>query len=269
MLTQHQVQELSIDYTNCNGVGDDFVPVPDKYVHASFKSSSNTTSRPQWKSPSRTVTPQFGVDQEDTPVCTIQFTLPNPIGSPVYLYYRLTNFYQNHRRYVKSLQLDQLKGKFVDNSTIGSSSCNPLQTGRDDIAYYPCGLIANSIFNDTINSPTLVSSAGGQTAKNYSMTNKGVAWSSDLDLYGKTAYKNNEVLPPPNWQKRFPDGYTDENPIPDLSTYEEFAVWMRTAGLPTFSKLALRNDHDVMPAGTYEIEIYDCKRQPVRSRNEC
>jgi len=32
---------------------------------------------------------------------------------------------------------------------------------------------------------------------------------------------------------------------------------MRTAGLPTFSKLALRNDHDVMTAGTYQIQISD------------
>lgn len=90
------------------------------------------------------------------------------------------------------------------------------------------------------------------------MTTKGIAWASDLQLYQKTKYQNSDVLPPPNWQTRYPDGYTDNNPIPDLSTYEEFAVWMRTAGLPTFSKLARRNDDDVMPAGTYTIEIYDC-----------
>jgi len=30
---------------------------------------------------------------------------------------------------------------------------------------------------------------------------------------------------------------------------------MRTAGLPTFSKLALRNPDEVMKAGTYQIDI--------------
>lgn len=30
---------------------------------------------------------------------------------------------------------------------------------------------------------------------------------------------------------------------------------MRTAGLPTFSKLALRNDKDVMGAGRYQVDI--------------
>lgn len=203
--------------------------------------------------------PGYGVQQDNANVCTLQFTLPNDIGPPVYLYYRLTNFYQNHRRYVKSLELDQLKGHFVSNGTISSSACNPLRLGAGGKAYYPCGLIANSIFNDTILSPTIVSSSGGQSTENYSMTTNGIAWASDLQLYGKTKYTNDQVLPPPNWEARYPDGYTEENPIPDLSTYEEFAVWMRTAGLPTFSKLARRNDNDRMPAGTYSIDIYDCR----------
>lgn len=248
------VQELVIDYTDCASAPNNFIAIPDGKVQSSFK-SSNSTSRAQWKSERMTVTVPYGVNQSDTPRCTMQFTLPNDIGPPVYLYYRLTNFYQNHRRYVKSLDLSQLKGEFVSNKTIGGSACNPLKTGDGGKAYYPCGLIANSVFNDTINSPTQVSSSGGQSPHDYKMTNQGIAWSSDLRLYGKTAYKNSDVLPPPNWHSRYPDGYTDENPIPDLSKYEEFAVWMRTAGLPTFSKLALRNDHDVMPAGTYQIAI--------------
>jgi hypothetical protein len=34
-------------------------------------------------------------------------------------------------------------------------------------------------------------------------------------------------------------------------------VWMRTAGLPTFSKLYQRNDTVAMTSGTYEIIIND------------
>lgn len=192
-------------------------------------------------------------------VCTLQFSIPNDIGPPVYLYYRLTNFYQNHRRYVKSLDTDQLKGNFLSNDTISGSACNPLKTDHNGKAYYPCGLIANSIFNDTINSPVAVNSAGGQTSQQYRMTNDSIAWSSDAELYKKTKYTNEQVSPPPNWAVRYPDGYTDENPIPDLSKYEEFQVWMRTAGLPTFSKLALRNDDETMTAGIYQMDIYDCK----------
>jgi len=119
-------------------------------------------------------------------------------------------------------------------------------------------LIANSLFNDTINNPVALnpphSNADNET---YPMTNKGIAWSSDAELFKKTKYTWDQVMPPPNWHDRYPKGYTAENDIPDLSTYEEFQVWMRAAGLPTFSKLARRNDNDIMKAGVYQIRIFD------------
>lgn len=267
-----QVQELQIDYTDCtrlqatNHAPDGtFGTVPAASVQHHFKSKNATSDAIQvlWNRTIETVAPDVGAPQEGAPVCTLQFTLPNDIGSPVYLYYRLTNFYQNHRRYVKSLDLDQLKGQFVDNNTIANSACNPLKTDANNIAIYPCGLIANSIFNDTIGSPTAVSSSGGQDPSIYQMSRKGIAWASDLQLYKQTAYNNTDVVPPPNWQKRFPNGYDSQHGIPNLSEYEEFAVWMRTAGLPTFSKLARRNDDTVMRAGTYTIRIADCEYQPL------
>ena len=254
------VQELSIDYTNCNSTAtSEFTQIPDSKVFSSFK-SSNTSAKPQWKMErNHKVLPPYSVELE-APVCTIQFSIPNDIGPPVFLYYKLTNFYQNHRRYVKSLDTDQLEGHFVSNSTISNSACNPIKLDPNGKAYYPCGLIANSLFNDTINSPVEHNTAGEQSSETYRMSNNGISWGSDAALYTKTKYNNSQVSPPPNWALRYPDGYTAQNPIPDLSEYEEFQVWMRTAGLPTFSKLALRNDKDVMPRGTYEIRIFDCER---------
>jgi LEM3 (ligand-effect modulator 3) family / CDC50 family len=232
------------------------VDIPDKYFSYSFKSSN--FSRPQWMQEQQSIRPPYSaVNITNTTVCTLQFNIPNNIGPNVYLYYKLTNFYQNHRRYVKSLDTDQLKGNAKSNSTIDGSSCDPLELDHNGKAYYPCGLIANSIFNDTIHSPVRVNPPGGGEPNTFVMTNKSIAWESDASLYKKTKYQPWEVSPPPNWARRFPRGYEDG--IPDLSTYEEFHVWMRTAGLPTFSKLALRNDEDVMNAGTYSIQIYDCK----------
>jgi len=182
------------------------------------------------------------------------------------MYYRLTKFYQNHRRYVKSLDQDQLVGNFVDNSTIDDSDCDPLKLGPGGKAYYPCGLIANSLFNDTLHSPDLVTpTSAGVEAGNatFSMTNQGIAWGSDRNLYKKAPYTVDQVVPPPNWLLQYPDGYNDNFPIPDISTWEEFQVWMRTAGLPTFSKMALRSDNEAMPAGIYEMSIYDCTLFPA------
>jgi hypothetical protein len=251
------VQELIIDYTDCNTTATTgFTAIPDDKVSSSFK-SSNSSVKAQWRRTVNTTHPPYSVELPETPVCTLQFSIPNDIGPPVYLYYRLSNFYQNHRRYVKSLDTDQLKGEALSNSSIDGSSCNPLELDHNGKAYYPCGLIANSIFNDTLNSPVAVNQAGGQSSEQYRMTNKSVAWGSDAALYKKTKYTNQQVSPPPNWRKRYPNGYTDETPIPDLAEYEEFQVWMRTAGLPTFSKLALRNDNETMKQGIYQMEIYD------------
>ena len=253
-----KVQELQIDYTHCNdtNIRAEFSDIPDKYVSHSFKSSNFT--RPQWQRTTASRRPPYStVNITGTPICTLQFNIPNDIGPHVYLYYKLTNFYQNHRRYVKSLDTDQLKGQAKSNGTIDGGACDPLELDPSGKAYYPCGLIANSIFNDTIFSPVLRNQQGGDEARTFVMTNDSIAWDSDASLYKETKYNKFQVSPPPNWQRRYPDGYSDG--IPDLSKYQEFHVWMRTAGLPTFSKLALRNDDAVMKAGTYTLEILDCK----------
>jgi predicted membrane protein len=43
-------------------------------------------------------------------VCLISFNVAQTIPAPVFIYYQLDNFYQNHRRYVKSRSFNQLKG---------------------------------------------------------------------------------------------------------------------------------------------------------------
>jgi hypothetical protein len=56
-----------------------------------------------------------------------------------YFYYKLTNFYQNHRRYVKSRSDEQLR-----NAGTSTGSCHPLEFDADGEVLYPCGLIAVS-----------------------------------------------------------------------------------------------------------------------------
>ena len=227
-----------------------------------FKNNTAGARQPQW---SRNDTYQlFGLSEPrsnvTTPSCILQFDIPEDIGPPVLLYYRLTNFYQNHRRYVKSFDQDQLSGEFRSNDTIGKSDCDPLEIDPDtNKTYYPCGLIANSLFNDTFFSPVALNAAGSNADnQTYTMTDKGIAWASDKDLYKQTTYTYDQVVPPPNWRLQFP-AYNESFPFPDIHTWEQFQVWMRTAGLPTFSKLALRNDTAAMTSGTYQMTIYDCK----------
>lgn len=67
----------------------------------------------------------------------------------VYMYYGLTNFYQNHRRYVRSRDDNQLNGQVMDPSQL-VDDCNPYKTtslNGSSLGYAPCGAIANSLFN--------------------------------------------------------------------------------------------------------------------------
>lgn len=59
------------------------------------------------------------------------------------MYYGLTNYYQNHRRYVKSRDDFQLLGKL---SRTPSSDCAPYDYS-DNKPIAPCGAIANSLFS--------------------------------------------------------------------------------------------------------------------------
>ena len=266
-----QVQEIILDYSHCWDQAPEYPatsPMPSNLVTMNFKKNSSNTDKPDAPTWSRrTITATYqnattGVVHatvENTTQCVLTFPIPNNMDPPVLFYYRLTNFYQNHRRYAKSFDNNQLSGKAVSAGTIHSSDCTPLTTvtvNGTEIPYYPCGLAANSMFNDTFYNPVLLNVAGSQAAnQTYVMqNNSGISWASDKQLYGPSQYNWADVAVPPNWVLRYPNNYSD-NYHPDLENDEPFQVWMRLAGLPTFSKLAQRNDSTTMTAGTYSVNI--------------
>ncbi|EAL69237.1 hypothetical protein DDB_G0276567 [Dictyostelium discoideum AX4] len=175
--------------------------------------------------------------------CTINYTLPTEMESPVYLYYKLDNFYQNHRRYVKSRNDDQLRGiEVTDFSKL--KDCEPLITtdGSEDVnkILVPCGLIANSVFNDSIS----LADASGNLIN---LTKKGIAWQSDIDKKFKN-YPENGV------------GVINFSNFED----EDFIVWMRTAALPDFKKLyRIYHGQNGPLSGTIQIRIDN--KYPVAS----
>lgn len=65
------------------------------------------------------------------------------VQGTIYMYYGLKNFYQNHRRYVKSRDDFQLLGQLSESP---STDCDPFRTiNGKPVA--PCGAIANSLFS--------------------------------------------------------------------------------------------------------------------------
>ncbi|KAF7563054.1 hypothetical protein G7046_g1079 [Stylonectria norvegica] len=237
--------------------------MPDAAIQTAFKTKNGSINAVWGRELGVNVTSISGV-KIPTNRCHLKFYLPENMGPPVLFYYHLTNFYQNHRRYVDSFDNDQLKGSARSYGDIKNSDCTPLYGTKDNNGtqkpYYPCGLIANSMFNDTFTSPELLTPPGQSDNKTvtYLMSNNSdISWGSDKQLYGETKYEPNDVLPPPNWAKRYPNNYTAEQPPPNIKEWEAFQVWMRTAGLPTFSKLYQRNDSQEMEKGTYRITIDD------------
>ncbi|KAJ3201051.1 hypothetical protein HDU82_008409 [Entophlyctis luteolus] len=203
------------------------------------------------------------------------------------MYYRLTDFYQNHRRYVKSFDANQLANIGVSSGSAPpapTSVCSPLSRPSDapsgtyswvpsvggaqsfdaNAIIYPCGLIANSYFSDIIG--PLVNT-GTKASVNFDQS--GIAWPSDSSKFQTSSMFSSGVIngnittlvfPPPQWVTAFPgqdfsQGYSLTN-YPDVASMQRFQVWMRPAGLPQFRKLWGRLDAD-LPSGQYSVDIVD------------
>ncbi|KAF8479262.1 transcription regulator [Russula ochroleuca] len=264
VIGSNKVTEITIDYTGCDqltpaasqqAAESSLVTVPHYNYRLRSSESGAEFSPPEYAF--------VNASGNTSPQCIVQFDIPFNIPSTVLLYYKLTNFFQNHRRYVQSYDPKQLRGDHRTFSDLKNGNCKPVATVGNDTVIYPCGLIANSIFNDTFSNLTLLNPPSG-AASTYNFTEKGIAWPGEAKKYAQQpSYNLSEIVPPPNWALRFPNGYTTDQPPPNLHVDEHFQNWMRTAGLPTFTKLYGRNDQDELVQGRYQITID--MNYPVRS----
>ncbi|KAJ0121460.1 CDC50 family protein [Diaporthe amygdali] len=268
LATSEQTREISLDYTRCHEIDsyDELQVMPPENVSKHFKASSAGQPVDQWKRSNQTLT--FDGVTKNYTLCTIEFFLPEDLQPPVFYYYRLANFHQNHRQYIKSRHVEQLKGSPSSLGSIKGSACAPLGTleaeeNTQESIIYPCGMIANSYFNDTFVAPLRLSSTDSSNqTRSYNMTTRGISTSIDKLLYQPSRYNitpetnSNDtikIVPPPAWSERFPNGYHSGN-LFNPAEDESFMVWMRTAAGSRFAKLAMRNDEDVMERGRYRLE---------------
>ena len=131
------------------------------------------------------------------------------------IYIQLAGFYQSYLGYAKSISYNQLKGK----ATMDVSDCYPLEGG--DRIYYPCGLIANSYFQDEI---SILDSDGNNV-----ISVDDIAWPSERNLIKPTEYNLDQIESPPLWQE-----YTE---VPNLSGDQRLINWLNISSFPTFRKL--------------------------------
>lgn len=151
--------------------------------------------------------------------CTREIKVPKFMKAPIFVYYQLDNYYQNHRRYVKSRNDKQLQKGLSHRDT---GSCKP-EEFSNGLPIVPCGLIAWSLFNDSY------SFLRGEVKMD--INRKNITWKSDRDhKFGKDVY-------PFNFQNGSLIGGGMLDPSVPLSYQEDLIVWMRTSALPSFRKL--------------------------------
>lgn len=177
--------------------------------------------------------------------CNMTFRLDKDYTGKVYMYYGLSNYYQNHRRYVKSRDDDQLLGKLGEEP---SSDCDPFAHDDQGRKIAPCGAIANSLFNDTLEL-YWNDHPNGESESKVPLLNQGIAWPSDRDIKFrnpegdlKTILEDKNYVRPIAWTKNLWE-LDPDHPTNNGFLNEDLIVWMRTAALPNFRKLYRLIDH--------------------------
>ncbi|XP_030059916.1 cell cycle control protein 50C isoform X1 [Microcaecilia unicolor] len=196
--------------------------------------------------------------------CAVHFSLRESIQGDVFMYYSLINFYQNHRRYVISRDDQQLLGQNITNNHQAlESKCAPFSTYSNGSIMAPCGAIANSMFNDTIQ---LYYHPNAFTPIEVPLLKTGNSWWTDKNVKFRNP-KSDGNLPqafagtsrPPYWQKPvYALDTTDEHNNGYVN--DDFLVWMRVAAFPTFRKLYRRLSRiaeftEGLPQGNYSLNI--------------
>ncbi|PNH06268.1 ALA-interacting subunit 3 [Tetrabaena socialis] len=182
--------------------------------------------------------------------CSVTLTIMKDMKAPVYVYYELNGYYQNHRRYVKSRSDMQLAAQ---SKNLATSLCDPEEYlgGNSSFPINPCGLVAWSFFNDTYN---ILRERNGVSLL-LPVSDHHIAFQSDR----KYRFAN----------------YTPQNFNPELNSHrggfnlsdttggatpgenERFMNWMRLAALPRFRKLWGRIELDLKTNDTVTVNVYN------------
>jgi len=221
--------------------------------------------------------------------CNVTFTAPRDMAPPILIHYELENFHQNHRSYYRSKDPYQLLGQVGSQDAISEEDCQPLNK-LGGITINPCGLIANTFFNDFFELVD-VTLDGTDLTGELEMIETGIAWQSDIEYMFAQPNGFDYIECPPDacdesccqaqdWcteSKNYTD--TEGNcyrffyPEDDTTQYlyetypqiispiegvlnEHFIVWMRIATQPTFRKLYGWFDQPIFKGTNLTFQIH-------------
>ncbi|CAJ1351333.1 unnamed protein product, partial [Effrenium voratum] len=145
--------------------------------------------------------------------CELTVTLPHDITDPM-LFYSVGPIYQNDNAYMKSEVVQELYGQEAPAGK-REQRCPERVREWDGLPLVPCGLKAQSLFNDTFE------------VVGHTIDHTDIAWQQDIDRYGNTS-----DYPQPDkgrWLFQvFPESISKELNVKD----EDFVNWMRPSAVP-------------------------------------
>ena len=171
-------------------------------------------------------------------VCNVELQVDRPLLPPVFLFYELSNFYISHRRFTQSW----FGSHFLSESfTSVDRSCFAYSEDANGTTYFPCGMVTNAFFNDTI-SPTSFTIIKNSIAFPRYVGNKFVQPSTATQerIINATSF-------PPAWPFSV---YS----LPGGMENQDFMVWHSTSAFPNFRKL-YGVINDTITAQTYSFTI--------------
>lgn len=181
------------------------------------------------------------------------FTVTDTISSPVYLYYRLSSFFINHRRFLTSRDEDQLAGDTISQSAL--ETCDPrIDDGQNVNSTNPCGLAAAAFFSDNF---TLY--YGNKTVNG---TTLGIN-----PQYEKKLYKCPDGNCSTNRSNTSDPSVNPTNLSINL-TDPHFITWMRPQPFSSFSKKYLVFEDGLIP-GFYILRINEDPNKKEDSTVNC
>lgn len=187
--------------------------------------------------------------------CIVKFRVPKTIPAPSYMYYSLTDFHQNARKYAKSRSDVMNMGK-VPTTSLDVSTCEPWlykpntsegERGFDPTEFrYPCGLTAFSTFNDTFEL-----CKDEDCNQRVQWRKKGIAWWTDVQH--KFRPNPQSVLFNQTVEDR--PSARDGTSANDLLQDEDFIVWMRLSAFRDFDKLYRIIEEDLPGDSTFYVRV--------------
>lgn len=204
----------------------------------------------------------------------MDLTVEKDMIPPIWMYYQLDGFHQNHRRYVKSRDDKQLKASMpVQTSASRLAACSPAVTGDSGRPYYPCGLVARSIFNDSF--ALIAQDPGEDSWKRVAIDSKAwtIAWHADADgvfanydpeqEHPEHGGKKNQELLDMWLTQRFPRVTCEQIEISDTKPYKPLYAATRKD-----AEGRIITDCEGYTGDSPKCRFVDAKNQPVECNEE-